>query len=96
MILVNAGVLETRHKDSREIIFSLTDITALKRLEAQVRQAQRLADLGALAAGMAHEIRNPLSAIKTFVALLPRKLENPDFWKNSSKPFPERSTGSTL
>ncbi len=81
VILVNAGVLETRHKDSREIIFSLTDITALKRLEAQVRQAQRLADLGALAAGMAHEIRNPLSAIKTFVALLPRKLENPDFWK---------------
>lgn len=88
VILVNAGVLETRHKDSREIIFSLTDITALKRLEAQVRQAQRLADLGALAAGMAHEIRNPLSAIKTFVALLPRKLEKPGFLEKFQQTVP--------
>lgn len=88
VILVNAGVLETRHKASREIIFSLTDITALKRLEAQVRQAQRLADLGILAAGMAHEIRNPLSAIKTFVALLPRKLEKPGFLEKFQQTVP--------
>jgi len=88
VILVNAGVLETRQKDDREIIFSLTDITALKHLEAQVRQAQRLADLGILAAGMAHEIRNPLSAIKTFVALLPKKLEKPGFLEKFQQTVP--------
>jgi two-component system sensor histidine kinase AtoS len=88
VILVNAGVLETRQKASREIIFSLTDITALKRLEAQVRQAQRLADLGILAAGMAHEIRNPLSAIKTFVALLPKKLKKPGFLEKFQQTVP--------
>lgn len=88
VILVNAGVLKTRQKDSQEIIFSLNDITALKLLEAQVRQAQRLSDLGTLAAGMAHEIRNPLSAIKTFVALLPKKLEKPGFLVNFQQTVP--------
>ncbi|MCF8093334.1 MAG: HAMP domain-containing protein, partial [Desulfotignum sp.] len=88
VILVNAGILETGNKDPKEIIFTLNDITALKHLEAQIRQAQRLADLGTLAAGMAHEIRNPLSAIKTFVALLPGKLEKPGFLDKFQKTVP--------
>ena len=45
-----------------------------------MRQTDRLAALGTLSAGLAHEIRNPLSAIKTFVQLLPRKLSNPAFF----------------
>jgi PAS domain S-box-containing protein len=88
VILVNAGILETGQKDLKEIIFTLNDITALKHLEAQIRQAQRLADLGTLAAGMAHEIRNPLSAIKTFVALLPKKLEKPGFLEKFQRTVP--------
>jgi len=35
--------------------------------------------LGTLSAGLAHEIKNPLSAIKTFVQLLPQKMGNPSF-----------------
>jgi len=88
VILVNAGILETGNKDPKEIIFTINDITALKHLEAQIRQAQRLADLGTLAAGMAHEIRNPLSAIKTFVALLPKKLEKPGFLEKFQRTVP--------
>jgi two-component system sensor histidine kinase AtoS len=55
------------------------DITEIKDLEEKLRQADRLAALGTLSAGLAHEIKNPLSAIKTFVQLLPQKLENPSF-----------------
>src|SRR4030043_677198 len=55
------------------------DITEIKALEEKLRQADRLAALGTLSAGLAHEIRNPLSAIKTFVQLLPKKVENPSF-----------------
>jgi signal transduction histidine kinase len=55
------------------------DITEIKALEEKLRQTDRLAALGTLSAGLAHEIKNPLSAIKTFVALLPRKIENPSF-----------------
>lgn len=77
--LVGASILKDRSGNPQEVILNLHDITELKKLEISIRQAERLAGLGTLAAGMAHEIRNPLSTIKTFVQLLPRKLEKPGF-----------------
>jgi signal transduction histidine kinase len=57
-----------------------------QRLRAQIqRQAEllarreRLESVGEVAASLAHEIRNPLTAIKTFVELMPEKLDNPLF-----------------
>ncbi len=55
------------------------DVTRLKELENQVRRTDRLASMGTLSAGMAHEIRNPLVSIKTFAQLLPSRYEDPDF-----------------
>ncbi len=57
----------------------LTDVTALKRLEQQIRRSDRLASLGTLSAGMAHEIKNPLVSIKTFAQLLPERYNDSDF-----------------
>ncbi len=57
----------------------VTDITALKRLELQIRRSDRLASLGTLSAGMAHEIKNPLVSIKTFAQLLPERYQESDF-----------------
>lgn len=45
-------------------------LTAQKRLEDQVQRAERLALAGELAAGLAHEIRNPMMAVKGFAQLL--------------------------
>ena len=87
-ILVGAGVLPASDQSPQEVIFNLSDITALRKLEAEIRQGQRLADLGVLAAGMAHEIRNPLSAIKTFVALLPQKVDKPGFLDKFQRTVP--------
>ncbi len=50
-----------------------SDLTPLKELEVERRRAERLAYFQALAAGIAHEIKNPLVAIKTFIQLLPRR-----------------------
>jgi PAS domain S-box-containing protein len=55
------------------------DITEIKALEQRLRQADRLAALGTVSAGLAHEIKNPLSAIKTFVQLLPKKFQSATF-----------------
>lgn len=44
-------------------IYSVQDLTEQKRLEAQFRLRDRMATLGRLAAGIAHEIRNPLASI---------------------------------
>src|SRR6185369_14913973 len=51
----------------------------LRRSEAFLARANRLSSLGMLAAGIAHEIRNPLSAVKTFLDLLPERIEDRDF-----------------
>ena len=57
----------------------LEDVSELHRLEEQVRRSDRLASLGTLAAGMAHEIKNPLVCLKTFVQLLPERYDDPEF-----------------
>ena len=48
-------------------------------LEVQRRRAERVAESGALTAGIAHEIKNPLVAIKTFAELLPERYEDEEF-----------------
>ena len=53
-------------EDSRGLMALFRDLTEIKALEEEVARSQRLASLGSLAAGVAHEIRNPLSSIKGF------------------------------
>lgn len=55
------------------------DLTEIRLLEGEMRRADKLASLGTLAAGMAHEIKNPLVSIKTFAQLLPAKFEDKEF-----------------
>ena len=60
-------------------VLVLNDHTTLERLQRQVRQADRLASIGTLASGMAHEIKNPLTALKTFTQLLPKRYDDAEF-----------------
>jgi two-component system sensor histidine kinase PilS (NtrC family) len=52
------------------LLIAFQDLTAFKALEDQLKRADRLAALGRLASGMAHEIRNPLASISGSVQLL--------------------------
>ncbi len=51
----------------------------LKRSQSIIRRSDRLASLGQLTAGLAHEIRNPLVAIRTFTQLLPERYADEEF-----------------
>lgn len=51
-------------------VLLLSDITRLKDLESEMRENERLAAVGRMAAGVAHEVRNPLSSIKGLALLL--------------------------
>ena len=50
------------------------DLTEVRQLKAEIARSQRLASIGSLAAGVAHEIRNPLSSIKGFATYFKGKL----------------------
>ena len=69
--------------DGALIVFS--DLTRLKDLEREKRRAERLASFGALASGVAHEIKNPLVAIRTFAELLPERFNDTDFREDFAK-----------
>jgi two-component system sensor histidine kinase PilS (NtrC family) len=62
LVLPDAGTLG--------YVYSFQDLTEEKRLEAEYRAKDRMASLGRLAAGIAHEIRNPLASIAGSVKLL--------------------------
>jgi two-component system sensor histidine kinase PilS (NtrC family) len=52
------------------LVVACEDVSALRRMEAELRQADRLASLGRMSANIAHEIRNPLASITGAVEAL--------------------------
>jgi signal transduction histidine kinase len=57
-----------------EWVYVLEDLTERRALEAQLRRMDRLASVGQLAAGIAHEVRNPLAILRATAQLLSAKL----------------------
>lgn len=55
------------------VVLSFSDLTRLRALQEQVRRHERLAALGSLTAGVAHEIRNPLGIIKGCAEILEKR-----------------------
>jgi signal transduction histidine kinase len=54
-------------------------VARLERLDAAVQALDRRASLGDLVAEIVHEVRNPLVSVKTFLQLLPGRLDDPEF-----------------
>ncbi|GAB6180488.1 sensor histidine kinase [Desulfotomaculum defluvii] len=51
------------------VLFTVTDITERKQLESEMRRLERLGLIGSMAAGIAHEIRNPMTTVRGFLQL---------------------------
>lgn len=64
------------HNDQQTgTVIVVQDITQLKHLEEEVQRNSRLKATGEMAAGIAHEIRNPLGSIELFASLLKKDLD---------------------
>ncbi len=70
---VNPVIAEGGAQDGAIVIF--TDLTREKEMSARIREADRMAAVGELAASIAHEIRNPLASIRGCVEILDSELE---------------------
>jgi PAS domain S-box-containing protein len=70
------------------IVGVFKDVTVVHALEAQLRRSDRLAALGTMAAGLAHEIKNPLTSLRTFTRLVSRRFEDERFRQTFERVVP--------
>ncbi len=67
-----ASLIECKGRES--VLFNIMDVTKLKEFEQLLRIEDKMTSLGHVAAGIAHEIRNPLTGINTYLHSLRRLL----------------------
>jgi PAS domain S-box-containing protein len=67
---LSTSVLTDHAGKSIGVVANFRNLTPIRKLEEQVRRSQHLAALGQMAAGVAHEIRNPLNSIRGFAQLV--------------------------
>jgi two-component system, sporulation sensor kinase E len=74
--LFDACPIYTQDKRLLGTFCQIRDITQFKKSEELLRQSEKLSVVGQLAAGVAHEVRNPLTTIRGFVQLLLNKYKD--------------------
>ena len=67
----------TENEELAGVVLTFIDISAIKRLEEQLRENERLATIGILTSQLAHEIGNPLNGMYTTAQLLERYIAQP-------------------
>jgi two-component system nitrogen regulation sensor histidine kinase GlnL len=77
-LLLRATALRSAQGAVSGLLVLFNDLSRLKAQDRELRRVERLASLGALSAGMAHEIRNPLAGIETTAELLGKRMPQGD------------------
>ncbi|MCB9073096.1 MAG: PAS domain-containing protein [Bdellovibrionaceae bacterium] len=70
LLRINASALNDGAGNKQGTVVVFEDITSIRQLEGRVQQSEKMAAIGQLAAGIAHEIRNPLASISGSVEML--------------------------
>lgn len=76
---VQCRASRVKYKGRPAVLINMMDITAMKELEHQLMLKTRLTSLGRIAAGIAHEIRNPLTGINSYLYNLNMLCDQDDF-----------------
>jgi PAS domain S-box-containing protein len=80
-VTLETSLLRGGNGETLGVIAVIRDMTLLRQMETQLLRAERFSALGEMAAGVAHEIKNPLNAILGFSKRLSAKLEEPNLKK---------------
>ncbi len=82
---VNTSLLSNENDQDGGMVVLIRDVSRLKSLSEEINRNKRLASLGKLSSGIAHEIRNPLSAIRGLAQFLYQSCMNADERKEDLK-----------
>jgi two-component system, cell cycle sensor histidine kinase and response regulator CckA len=70
---ITLNIIPIKDEEQSPILVILKDVTQRKKMEAQLQHAQRMEAVGTLAAGVAHEINNPISGIMGYAEILKQR-----------------------
>lgn len=74
-VVAYTSPITNEHSRVVGVVITCYNLSHIKQLESEIERSKRLAALGEMAAGVAHEIRNPLGGIEMFASLLERELQ---------------------
>lgn len=78
-IWVNCRASCIDYRGRKAMLINMVDISRTKELEFLMRVREKMASLGQVAAGIAHEIRNPLSGINVFLESIKENFQDPEY-----------------
>ena len=84
-VVLSTSILHGEDEQPNGAILAFNDLSQIKALEEEKRRIERLASIGAFMSGIAHEIKNPLVAIKTLAELLPEQYDDEEFRETFTK-----------
>jgi two-component system sensor histidine kinase PilS (NtrC family) len=79
---ISHSIIENIYSFDKVYVFIITDLTDKREIEKQLKQKERLALIGEMSAGIAHEIRNPLASISGSVQFLSKELKVDSEYQN--------------
>ncbi len=79
LVEMSSSAIQNVQTSKIEMVLMITDITEKRALEKELQKSRHLSTLGTLSAEIVHELKNPLSAIKGYVDMMPKKIEDPKF-----------------
>lgn len=90
-VVLNTAVIKGSVGDENiGIVGEIIDLTEMKKLQSQIERNDRLASLGTMAAGIAHEIKNPMVSLKTFTQMMPKMFDNEEFRQKYTEIVPSQ------
>jgi PAS domain S-box-containing protein len=87
-VVVSTAVLHDSPGTITGALAVVTDLSTVKALERNQRRIEHLALMARFYAGIAHEIRSPLTAISNFIAMLPDRFDDPEYRDTATRLLP--------